>query len=88
MDFLYLNYKYKNRLSTWLSGKESTCPPGDSGSSPESGGSPGKGNVNPLQYSCPGKPLDRGSWWATVHGDAEESDTTWQLNDNNINAEK
>ena len=29
--------------------------------------SPGEGNVNPLQYSHLGNPLDRGGWWATVH---------------------
>ena len=28
----------------------------------------GKGNGNPLQYSCLEKPMDRGAWWATVHG--------------------
>ena len=28
----------------------------------------GEGNGNPLQYSCLGRPLDRGAWWATVHG--------------------
>ena len=33
-----------------------------------SGGSPGEGNGNPLQYSCQDKPRDRGAWWATVHG--------------------
>ena len=32
---------------------------------------PGKGNDNPLQYSCLGKPMDRGAWWATVHGIAK-----------------
>ena len=26
------------------------------------------GNVNPLQYSCLENPMDRGLWWATVHG--------------------
>ena len=31
-------------------------------------GSPGKGNDNPLQYSCLRNPMDRGVWWATVHG--------------------
>ena len=32
------------------------------------GRSPGKGNGNPLQYSWLGSPIDRGAWWATVHG--------------------
>ena len=32
------------------------------------GRSPGSGNGNPLQYSCLGNPMDRGSWQATVHG--------------------
>ena len=30
--------------------------------------SPGEGNGNPLQYSCLENPMDRGAWWATVHG--------------------
>ena len=33
--------------------------------------SPGGGNGNPLQYSRLGKPMDRGAWWATVHGVAK-----------------
>ena len=32
------------------------------------GRSPGEGNGNPLQYSCLGNPMDRGTWWATVQG--------------------
>ena len=32
------------------------------------GRSPGEGNGNPIQYSCLGNPMDRGAWWATVHG--------------------
>ena len=28
----------------------------------------GEGNGNPLQYSYLGNPMDRGAWWATVHG--------------------
>ena len=32
---------------------------------------------------CLGNPLDRGAWWATVHGVAKESDTIQQLNTNN-----
>ena len=48
---------------------------GDLGSIPGSGRSPGEGNGNPLQYSCLGSPMDRGAWWATVHG-VVESDPT------------
>ena len=33
--------------------------------------SPGEGNNYPLQYSCLGNPMDRGPWWATVHGVAK-----------------
>ena len=53
---------------------------GDMGSIPGVGRSNGGGNVNPLQYSCMGNPMDRGAWWAIVHGVAKESDTTWRLN--------
>ena len=55
--------------------KESACNAGDPGSIPESGISPGEGNGNPLQYSCPENPMDRGAWRATVHG-VTKSDTT------------
>ena len=51
-------------------GKESTCNAGvsrDPGSIPGWGRSPGKGNDNPLQYSCLENPMDRGAQRATVH---------------------
>ena len=35
---------------------------------PGSGKSPGEVNGNPLHYSCLENPMDRGAWWATVHG--------------------
>ena len=35
---------------------------------PGSGRSPGEGNGTPLQYSCLENPMDRGAWWAAVHG--------------------
>ena len=44
---------------------------GETGSILGSGRSPGEGNGNPLQYSCLENPVDRGAWWATVHGVAE-----------------
>ena len=48
--------------------KESACNVGDPGSVPGLGRSPGEGNGNPHQYSCQENPMDRGVWWATVHG--------------------
>ena len=41
---------------------------GDKGLIPGLGISPREGNGNPLQYSCLGNPMERGAWWATVHG--------------------
>ena len=49
---------------------------GDVGSFPGSGRSPGEGNGNPLQYYCLENSMDRGAWWAPVHGVAKEPDTT------------
>ena len=53
------------------SGKESACNPRDLGSIPGSGRSPGGRNGNPLQNSCLENSMDRGAWWATVHGVAK-----------------
>ena len=53
-----------------LSGKESAFSagaPGDMGSILGLGRCPGEGNGNPLQYSCPENPVDRGVWRAPVH---------------------
>ena len=55
-------------LPQWLRGKESTCSAvatGETGLMPGSGG--GK-HGNSLQYSCLENSMDRGAWWATVHG--------------------
>ena len=51
--------------------KASACNAGDLGSIPGLRISPGEGNGNPLQYSCLENPMDRGAWWATVHGVAK-----------------
>ena len=47
--------------------KESACNAGD----PGSGRFPGEWNDNPLQYSCLENSMDRGAWWAKVHGVAK-----------------
>ena len=44
---------------------------GDSGLIPGWGRSPGLGNGNPFQYSCLENSMDKGVWWATVHGVAK-----------------
>ena len=43
----------------------------DMGSIPGLGRSPEEGNGNPLQHSSLENPMDRGAWWATVHGVTE-----------------
>ena len=61
-------------LPCWFSGKKKKkkkIPPansGDKGSISRLKRSPGERNGNPFQYSCLGNPMDRGTWWATVHG--------------------
>ena len=51
--------------------KVSASNAGDLGLIPGLGRSPGEGNGNPAQYSCLENPIDRGAWWATVHGVAK-----------------
>ncbi|XDA72690.1 hypothetical protein R6Z07F_002972 [Ovis aries] len=43
----------------------------DLGSIPGLGRSSEEGHGNPLQYSCLENSMDRGAWWATVHGVAK-----------------
>ena len=61
-------------IPQWFTSKESTYNAGDLGSIPGLGRSPGEGN--PLQYSCLENPMDRGAWWATVHGVTKDLDMT------------
>ena len=51
--------------------KESTYTVGDLSSIPGLGRSPGEGNSYPLQYSFLEISMDRGAWWAIVHGVAK-----------------
>ena len=48
--------------------KESACNAGEMGLIPGPGISPGEGSGNPLQYSYLENSMERGAWWATVHG--------------------
>ena len=64
-------------LPRWLSGKESACQTRDSSSIPGLGWSSRVANGYPLQYSCPGNPMDRGIWQATVHRTAKN--WTWLI---------
>ena len=72
------------RLPKWPSRlkkkKRSAYNAGDMGSITGSGRSPGEGKDNSFQYYCLKNSMDRGAWWATVHGVAKESDRTWRLN--------
>ena len=47
----------------------------DLDSIPGLGRSPGGGHGNPVQYSCMENSIDRGAWWATVHGVTESGMT-------------
>ena len=57
-------------------GKEPACNVEDLGSIPGLGRSPGEENGYTLQYSYLENSMDRGAWWATVHGVVKELDTT------------
>ena len=48
----------------------------EAGSIPGLGRSPGEGHSNSPQYSCQENHVERGAWWAMVHGVTQESDTT------------
>ena len=56
------------RLQGGSDGKESVCNAGALGLIPGSRRSPEEGDGNLLQYSCLENSMDRGVWWATVHG--------------------
>ena len=72
-------------LSVWIDrgvpggsdSKESACNAGDPSSIPGLGRSPGEGHLNSLQYSCLQNSMNRGNWWATVHGVAKSDTSEW-----------
>ena len=48
--------------------KKTACNTGDPCLNPGSGRPPGEGNGYTLQYSCLENSIDRGPWWAIIHG--------------------
>ena len=66
---------FQTRVLEWVVDKEYACKAGDLNSIPGLGRSPGGGHGNPLQYSFPENPMDRGAWQAAVHGAAKSR--TW-----------
>ena len=68
---LFVDFLMMGILTCSSVGKESACSAGDPGSIPGSGRSPGEGNGKPLQYPCLENLMDRGAWWAAVHGVAK-----------------
>ena len=62
-----------------ISGKQSACNAEDMSSICGLEGFPGEGNGNSLHYACLRNPMDRGTWWATVHGVTKELDTAKRL---------
>ena len=74
LPFLTLKDKLKHSLKSipgCSDGEEFSCNAGNPGSIPGSEISPGEGNGNLLQYSCLENSMDRGAWWAIVHGVAK-----------------
>ena len=69
--FSYIYALYVSVLWDFPGGSVVKNPPansGDTGAVSGLGRSPGGGNGNPLQHCCLENPIDRGAWWATVHG--------------------
>ena len=74
-----MHYTHFYLTSTYSADKEPAYNAGDMGDAgliPGLGRSTGRGNGNPLQYSCPGNPMNRGAMQATVQKGRKELNTT------------
>ena len=81
--FLFYTHTHTHIYRGFPGGSVVKNPPanaGDVASISGSGRSHEGGHGNPFQYSCLKNPMDKGAWWATVHGVAKELDMTEQLN--------
>ena len=67
----YIHYQYLKPFLVGSIGKESASNAGDLSQNPGSGRCSEERNGNPLQYSCLENSMERGAWWATVHGITE-----------------
>ena len=65
----YFAYIYQRGFPVGASSKNPPANAGDMRCNliPGSGGSPGEGQGNLLQYSCLENPMDRGAWWSALH---------------------
>ena len=68
---LLQNHSSKASIPGGSDSKKSACNAEDPGSIPGSGRSPGGEHGDPLQDSCLENSMDKGAWWATVHGVAK-----------------
>ena len=75
----YHQLTFDKRFPGGSDDKETDCNAGYPDSVPRSGRSPGEGNGYPLQYSSLENSMDRGTWWAIVHG-IEKSRHDWVTN--------
>ena len=71
LDLFTLTFSGMSGFPDVSDSKESACNVGDPCWIPGLGQSPGEGNGYPLQHSCLENSMDRGAWWATVHGVAK-----------------
>ena len=68
MGFQRAGHNQETKQASLVAQRLKRLPAGDLDLIPGLGRSPAEGNGNPLRYSCLEKPMDRGGWWATVHG--------------------
>ena len=74
--FFLVQLSHQYTICTWLLEKSANAGDArDASSIPGLIRSPGGGHGNPLQYSHPDSSMDKGVWWATVHGVANSQ--TW-----------
>ena len=65
-----ISWHWAFQMAQWVKNPPDTV--GDAGwEDPRVGRCPAGGHGNPLQYFCLENPMDRGAWWATVHGVAK-----------------